>query len=190
MDGTNALNEPLFGRNMKIEIKKLNQPSDTDMKIMLKWQNDPQIRHLYRWFKGPEEYQKFVNFEQLKCDLSCDPSTQRYGLYVDESLVGEFSFAFNHHALRKFDSKTAWIGIVIGEKEFRGRGLGKIAIQYLENEVIAQGGNRIELGVFEFNPPAIHLYESLGYSRFDVIPDFTWWNEKFWSDYRYEKNLK
>lgn len=62
-------------------------------------------------------------------------------------------------------------------------------MRHLENEVMAQGGNRIELGVFEFNSPAIRLYESLGYSRFDVIPNFTWWNDKLWGDYRYEKSL-
>ena len=92
-------------------------------------------------------------------------------------------------SLYKKEPGTAWIGITIGEESARGKGLGPLAMQYLEEEIRSAGCKRIELGVFEFNEPAKKLYQKMGYAEIGRIPNFTFWQNKMWTDIRMEKYL-
>ena len=49
--------------------------------------------------------------------------------------------------------------------DFQGRGVARQAMDYLENEVRAQGIKTIRLDAFSQNPTALHLYESRGYQK-------------------------
>lgn len=84
---------------------------------------------------------------------------------------------------------TAWISITIGEAHARGKGIGYQSLHYLEKQIIAHGLRRIELGVFEFNTPALSLYHKLGYREIGRIKDFTYWRDRMWQDIRMEKYL-
>jgi len=175
-------------KRLSYEISKLGDPSEEHIKTMHAWQSDSAIRHLFNVFKNKEEYEQLEIWQTYKKDILSFKG-QRFGIFSDEQLVGEFNYVFDHDAALKKSPKTAWIGIVIGEESARGRGLGQKAIACLEQDILSKGGKRIELGVFEFNEVAIKLYEKLGYKKFKTIPDFTWWNEKRWADLRYEKFL-
>lgn len=173
---------------MRYTFVNMNKLTDEQAQAMSAWENDPEIRHLHSVFKSPKDYETRSEWRTLKARLdNCRGS--RFGIVSEGALVGEFNFVFNHPAALKKTPKTAWIGIGIGEKQARGRGLGKEAMRFLEQEVLAAGGKRIELGVFEFNAPAIGLYEKMNYKRFETIPNFTWWDGQWWSDFRYEKFL-
>ena len=63
------------------------------------------------------------------------------------------------------------------------------SIQFLEEQARALGLKRAELGVFEFNIPAIKLYTKLGYKEIVRLDDFTFWDGKMWQDIRREKYL-
>lgn len=58
---------------------------------------------------------------------------------------------------------------LISEK-FRKRGYGKQALLLLENNVKEKGLKKIALHVFEFNKPAISLYNCLGYKTVKEEP--------------------
>ena len=62
--------------------------------------------------------------------------------------------------------RTAWLGIMIGDPEFRGRGYGREAMQevlnYLFNSLKLK---EVFLGVDLKNFDAISLYETLGFSE-------------------------
>ena len=62
-------------------------------------------------------------------------------------------------------------------------------MQFLEEQIRDRGLKRIELGVFEFNTRAIHLYQQLGYREIGRINDFTFWQDRLWQDIRMEKLL-
>jgi ribosomal protein S18 acetylase RimI-like enzyme len=76
---------------------------------------------------------------------------------------------------------------VIGEEVARGKGVGYQAMQYIEEQIKLHGLKRIELGVFEFNTNAIHLYQKLGYVKIARNEGFTYWQGKMWADIRMEK---
>lgn len=70
--------------------------------------------------------------------------------------------------LRSIDwvAGVAEFGLIIGEPNARGRGIGKAALgKCLTYATSVLGLRRIWLRVVEYNKPAIHLYESAGFRR-------------------------
>ena len=60
------------------------------------------------------------------------------------------------------------LGIAI-KKEYRGNGLGKVLLNMIINESKDYGYKFIELEVREDNKRAIHLYEKIGFKKFNMI---------------------
>ena len=174
---------------MGISFEKLVFPTPEIAKTFNKWENDPALSPFIRPNRNREELeaQVSVTVESLTKRLKDHPI---YLIYADGQLVGEMNFQVDPGHLYKKKSGTAWIGIVIGEASARGKGVGTKAMQYLEKQIQAQGLNRIELGVFEFNINAIKLYKNMGYQEIGCINDFTFWQGRMWQDIRMEKCLE
>jgi RimJ/RimL family protein N-acetyltransferase len=174
---------------MDVEFRKLTQPTAEIAECLSKWENDPQLIHLIRVNQDQASLDKrmTVTVEVLEEWLA---RKQIYLIYVMDQLVGEVEFQINPKLLYKKDINTAWIGIMIGEEIARGKGIGYLALQYVEKEIHAHGLQRIELGVFEFNTNAIKLYQRMGYQEIGRIPNFTFWQGKLWADIRMEKFIE
>ncbi|WP_019415143.1 GNAT family N-acetyltransferase [Paenisporosarcina sp. TG20] len=153
---------------MTTHIIKLSEPSSSILEAINRWENDPTLIPLIRPNRNKLDLER-------RGKMTLDDLTKRlenhhmYLIYLNELLVG------------------AWIGITIGESEGRGKGIGYVAIQYLEEQIKMQGLKRIELGVFEFNKQAQKLYYKLGYKKIGSIESFTFWQDKMWTDIRMEK---
>lgn len=167
---------------------QLTQPAPEIAAAFTKWENDPALIHLMRLNKDQAEFesQRIIDLDALAKRIE---QQSNYLIYFNEQLVGEMSFQKHPPHLYKKDVPTAWIGITIGEESARGKGLGTLAMQYLEEEIRKEGYKRIELGVFEFNLPAQKLYKKMGYTEIGRIPEFTFWQNKMWTDIRMEKYL-
>ena len=61
--------------------------------------------------------------------------------------------------------RVIWIYDVEIDEQFRGRGLGREAMQLAEQEAKRRGLARVELNVFGGNEVARNLYRSLGYEE-------------------------
>jgi len=62
--------------------------------------------------------------------------------------------------------------IAIGDDKYRGKGFGKIAMQYLVKFGFKKLGlHKISLGVFEKNKPAVKLYKKLGFVTEGILKD-------------------
>ena len=90
----------------------------------------------------------------------------------------------------KNDGKTAWLGIYIGEPDWRSKGIGKTVMALYEEECRSLGYQRIELGVFSHNAGAIRLYERSGFTQIGVIPHFTYSQGEWRDDIRMEKIIR
>jgi GNAT superfamily N-acetyltransferase len=64
---------------------------------------------------------------------------------------------------------TAFVWDVFLQEHVRGRGLGRRAMELLEDEARLRGHKRIRLNVFGGNEVARALYSSLGYSELAVF---------------------
>jgi len=62
------------------------------------------------------------------------------------------------------DASNWYVWDVAVHEAFRGRGLGRAAMQLAEDFARSQGATSMRLNVFAYNDPAVRLYESLGYA--------------------------
>lgn len=173
---------------MNHRFTRLTQPTPEIATAFTKWDNDPVLAYLARPNQNQADLERHheVDLDDLSQRLEYQ---EVFLIYQNDQLVGEMSYQIDPAHLYKKEPGTAWIGITIGEESARGKGLGVLAMQYLEEEIRKAGYKRIELGVFEFNLPAQKLYQKMGYTEIGRIPDFTFWKDKMWNDIRMEKYL-
>ncbi len=173
---------------MTTHFIKLTEPTPIHVETINRWENDSILIPLTRPSRNQAELERRHNMtlNDLKKRLE---NHHIYLIYVDNQLVGEMNYMVDPPHLFNKESGTAWIGITIGESVGRGKGIGKLAIHYLEEQIKKQGYKRIELGVFEFNQQAHKLYQKMGYEEIGRIESFTFWQEKMWTDIRMEKYL-
>jgi RimJ/RimL family protein N-acetyltransferase len=173
---------------MNLKFIKVIEPCETLVDVFNRWDNDKVLIPLTRPNKNKAELERRVT-------MTLDDLKQRldhhhiYLIYLDDQLIGEMNYTVDPSYLFKKEEGTAWVGITIGEREGRGKGIGYQGISYLEDEIKKQGLNRIELGVFQFNKQAQKLYQKLGYKEIGRIENFTYWADKMWFDIRMEKYL-
>ena len=66
------------------------------------------------------------------------------------------------------DPASWWVWDIVVDPAFRGRGLGRTAMQLAEEYARSQGARTLGLSVFGFNTAARGLYESLGYETTSI----------------------
>jgi RimJ/RimL family protein N-acetyltransferase len=181
---------PVEGKDMlTIEFAPLVEPTREIAEAFSRWENDPTLIPLSRPNRTKEDLDKrhLVTLDDMVQRLN---HQHIYLIYLDAQLIGEMSYQVDPKHLFKQEPGTAWIGITIGEAHGRGKGIGYQSLLSLEQQIIAHGLGRIELGVFEFNTPALRLYHKLNYREIGRIKDFTYWRERMWQDIRMEKYLR
>jgi RimJ/RimL family protein N-acetyltransferase len=171
-----------------IKFAALVEPAQAAAEAIDRWQNDPSLVPFIRPSRSKQELEENrpVTMDTLAKRLEHE---HVFLIYRGSRLIGEMNFQVDPDYLLKKEPGTAWIGIMIGEADERGKGVGRRAMQYLEERIVQHGLRRIELGVFEFNAAAIALYQALGYQQIATVPDFTYWRGRMWRDIRMEKRL-
>ncbi|MCA1054232.1 GNAT family N-acetyltransferase [Rossellomorea aquimaris] len=173
---------------MNTHFIKLTEPTLEILDAFNRWENDPELIPMSRPNQNRTELEteRIITLDHIKERLE---HLHIYLIYQDDQLIGEMSYMVDPNHLYKKEQGTAWIGITIGEPDGRGKGIGYKAMLFLEEQIKKQGLKRIELGVFEFNTQAQRLYKKLGYKEIGIIHDFTYWQDKMWSDIRMEKYI-
>ena len=87
--------------------------------------------------------------------------------FLDGEIIGDLGVSRVRDQM-KFCHR-AYMGISI-QKKYCNIGLGRIMIQYAIEQAKLNGFEQIELGVFDDNEVAIHLYEKLGFKKYGVQP--------------------
>ena len=87
--------------------------------------------------------------------------------FYDGKVIGDLGVSRVRNQM-KFCHR-AYMGISI-QKDYCNIGLGTIMVQYAIDQAKLNGFEQLELGVFEDNEPAIHLYEKLGFVKYGIQP--------------------
>ncbi len=175
---------------MKTEFRKINILSAEDFNLIAKWSNDIQNEKYIKVNFGEKPYEVYEGKSLRESFIMSKDVRYSFMILADGVRAGEISIIINPDHLAKNEEDTAWIGIQIGEEKYKGYGLGRKAMEFIEGYCRKIKISRIELGVFEYNERAIHLYESLGYEKFASFNDFTYCDGKWHTDIRMEKLLK
>ncbi len=167
---------------------RLVVPTEEIAAVFTRWESDPELVPRTRSNRDAAELAtcQVVTVKELEARMT---HHAMYLIHLDGQLVGEMNYQVDPAHLLRREPGTAWVGITLGEPAVRGRGIGTLAMSFLEEEIRRAGLHRIELGVFVFNEPAIRTYRKLGYQEIGRIPAFTFWQGRMWDDLRMEKRF-
>lgn len=174
---------------MKIHIRLFEDYSRHDIfDILASWDNDPDIKPLVIPGIHDDSLDEITGEELM---VLARDNTHRaiYLVFDDDILIASYAIDrdFEHHLHKEAD--TAWISLLIGDKSYWGKGIGKYIMMDLEERCKQEGFKRIELGVFDYNERAIRLYKSLGYEVIGVIENFVFYEGDWRKDIRMLKEL-
>jgi ribosomal protein S18 acetylase RimI-like enzyme len=86
---------------------------------------------------------------------------------ADEGLIGQIFIAFESLWKTHFRGQTtAYLHSFRVKQPYRNQGVGRSLLQRAEEEIIANGYERVVISVAKENPEALRLYEKMGYRIF------------------------
>ena len=146
-------------KSKNITLRPL-QESDFDK--YFKWHSDKEIR--FQTLMHPYPVTEKLEKDWLEKVMS-DFSNKRYVFSIihntDKNLIGYFQLTEVN-----FINRNASLGIVIGEKEYQGKGLGEEIMQLGINYAFKSLNiNKIRLSVISDNQRALSLYKKLGFKE-------------------------
>lgn len=131
----------------------------SDIPTFLRWFNDPEVRQFLLMYLPLSEAQEERWFESL-------PERSADHIFGIEANTDEGWRLIGNCGLHRIDwkNRNATFGIVIGEKEFWGRGFGTEATRTLLRFAFHELNlHRVSLDVYDFNARAIRSYEKAGF---------------------------
>ena len=123
------------------------------------------------WLNGSDEIKKYISFAQKKTNLEdlikyIQTKTDK----KDTLFLGIFEYSGNHIGNVKYEpinlnEKSATMGILIGDKEWRGKGVASEVIK-ASSEYIGKKYDikYIYLGVEKSNTPAVSAYKKMNFN--------------------------
>lgn len=172
---------------MTLTFRTVDPLNDEDIRLLLRGMNDPEIRHLVVPNFREEEMPMITVTEYRAGILAAKTEIHRFLIYDGERPIGDLSLAVDPDHLFLRVPKSGWLGICISDGAYRGKGVGRQALAFIERFAWERGLVRIELGVFSYNEPAIRLYQKTGYHEIGRVPNFIWYDGRWWADIRMEK---
>ena len=132
-----------------------------DIPRFVRWFNDPEVRRylsMYEPMSRAQEERWFESHLSRRDDIILAIEVREGGSWGHIGNVG----------LHRIDwkNRVATLGIVIGEKEYWGKGYGTEAVRTMLRYAFHELGlNRVELETYSFNPRAQRCYQKAGFVR-------------------------
>lgn len=160
---------------LKGKLVNLRAIEREDLDEIMKWVNDQEVTKYLTAFLYPisrVEEEKFLERAMSRNDTEKNLVIEtKEGVYI-----GQIS-------LHKIDWKNsnAELGIIIGNKEYWGKGYGTEAIKILLHHAFNQMNlYKIYLRVFEFNQRGIRCYEKCGFKEEGRLRQNYFYNGKYY----------
>lgn len=140
---------------------KLRELNEKDITIINKWRRKRElINYLgapFRYINKKVDYEWYNNYlknrdSTIRCSIVDNKETKLYGVIT----------------LSNIDrlNQTSVLHIMIGDKENRGKGIGKFAVEGILRHAFEDINlNRIELTLLKSNERAYKLYQSCGFKK-------------------------
>ena len=145
----------------------------SDIEYRVAWLNNPKINKYIGQFPGQKttlakQKEWFKKYEQ-------DKSKKFFTICDDKKPIGFMGFS----GIDKVN-RNANIFIAIGDDDYRGKGIGKNALEWLIDYGFKKLKlHKINLGVFEKNICAIHLYKKFGFVVEGILKDEVFFDGKY-----------
>lgn len=147
---------------MRIESKRIFlrkiTPEQDDLNDYLLWLRDIEGNQYIESVSVDYSMNQLIEYIMQK---NLQESSKLFGIFLhdDNQMIGTIKLEPIN-----IQFKSAWLGILIGNSDFRGQGYGKEAIKALLQYANSKLGlTKIYLGVDPANSAAVKLYESIGF---------------------------
>lgn len=144
----------------RLSLRQIDPDSD-NLISYLSWLRDTQSNAFIQSARADFSLRELVHFIKK---TNSDDTALLFGIFlngVKEDFIGTLKVQ-----PIDFMKRTAWLGIMIGDPEFRGRGYGREAMQEVLNFLFnSLKLKEVFLGVDLENLDAISLYKTLGFSE-------------------------
>ncbi len=145
---------------LKGKLVNLRAVEKKDLEEIMKWVNDREVTKYLSAFLYPvsrAEEEKFLERAMSHNDTEKN--------LVMETKEGDYIGQISLHKI-DWKNRNAELGIVIGNKEYWGKGYGTDAIKILLNHAFNQMNlYKVYLRVFDYNQRAIRCYEKCGFKE-------------------------
>ena len=163
---------------MRIEPREFKLPDGKILTVRSVEGEDAEAHRQFKCMTSDETYFMARYPEECAYDIervregltACEASPVNFeiGVYDDRGeQVGDIGVTQIRPHLKY--RHRAVMGISV-RKEYWGCGLGSFLMQIAVEQTAANGFEQLELGVFEDNVRAIHLYEKFGFAKYGVSP--------------------
>jgi len=147
---------------IKSENLIMKEIEEKDLDLLMRWRNSPEVSDFLFTDKAYTIEGQKNWFNKMK-------NNKENIYFVVEDLNGK---KFGEARINNIDlkNKKCEIGAYIGEKTFKGKGLGKEIFKALTSFCLKElNMNKTFLKAFLFNKIAIHIYESLGFKQEGIL---------------------
>ena len=121
--------------------------------VFIGWLHDPTINRFLEVRKQPPTYE-----EQRQYSDMCRQSQDKYYLAItlaDGKLIGSTTWTINGNSVE--------VGLMIGDKECQGKGLGREVVDLAIDWAISSGFEMLTAGYLAQNIPSAKLFASAGF---------------------------
>ncbi|HEY2664260.1 MAG TPA: GNAT family protein [Candidatus Binataceae bacterium] len=160
---------------MEGKLVRLRPYEKRDIDDLMKWVNDEEVtRYLGSLMTPPLSRSNEEAFLEMAMTRS-----ETHKVFAIETMAGELAGGIDLRVLEQIDRK-AEVGIVIGVRDFWGRGYGTEAMRLMLRFAFGRLNlNRVSLRVFDYNPRAIKSYEKCGFKREGLLRQDRYYDAKY-----------
>ena len=155
--------------------------TEQDYDELIGWSGD--LPFLMQWagpmFRYPLTIEQLVAYTQGANDIqTSDRLNFRVVLSSTNQGIGHISIG----SIDKENRSARISKVIVGESEFRGKGVGKAIIEaVLAICFETLNLHRVALGVFDFNTPALSTYKHAGFSIDGILRDARKMGDSYWN---------
>ncbi len=155
----------------KVRIRAIEK---TDMDEIMKWVNDPEVKNNLLMRYPISRYQ-----EEKWIERAVDETNKRNKAFAIETKEGVYLGGISLHGI-DWENRNAEVGIVIGKKEYWGKGYGTDAMMSILDFAFNQMNlHRVYLRVFEYNLRGMKSYEKCGFKKEGILREDRYANGEY-----------
>jgi RimJ/RimL family protein N-acetyltransferase len=146
-----------------------------DLELLHKWANDPEIQYWLGGWHFPTNRNDMLNWHSK---LSINSINQRFSVCTDDlGLIGTANIVDID-----WKNKNAFHGMLLGDKEIRGKGLGVDTVMAIMKYAFEELGlNRLDGSIIEYNEASLKMYrDKCGWSLEGRQRNWYFRKNRFW----------
>ncbi len=161
--------------NIHGKIVQLKAIEVSDLEMLNKWGNDPEIQY---WLGGWHFPTNMNDIQKWHSSLNVQSTNQRFSIYTEElGLIGTANLVDID-----WKNKNALHGMLLGDKEIRGKGFAVDTVMAIMKYAFEELGlERLDGCMIEYNAASLKMYiEKCGWKKEGVQRKWYFRKNQYW----------